>query len=88
MPAGIVREVRAVQSVNTVLSTIFVRPVGSMIDDNAVLPLNVLVVNDATELGITIDLRSHPKKALIPILKSPEGRDTEVNALQPINADC
>jgi hypothetical protein len=48
IPAGIVREVNAEQLVKTVLSTIFVSPVGSKMDVREVLPLNVLAFNTVT----------------------------------------
>jgi len=48
MPTGIVREVRAAQPLNTVLSTIVVSPVGSKMDVREVLLLNMKAFNAIT----------------------------------------
>jgi hypothetical protein len=40
-----------------------------------------------TPEGIEMDVREQLAKAVTPILKIPEGRDTEVSAVQPMNED-
>jgi SepF-like predicted cell division protein (DUF552 family) len=83
---GILIDVREAQLLNTLPAKVW-SPVGRITDENG-LPLNAPEPILITPEGIEMDVREQPAKAVIPILKIPEGRDTEVSAVQPTNADC
>jgi hypothetical protein len=89
IPTGICIEVRDVQLVNTVSSTIFVSPVGSKMDVREVLLLNVLVFNIVTCVADKlIDSKEvQPSNADAPILVTPEGIIIEVRVLQLRNTE-
>ncbi len=88
IPVGIWIEVRAEQSVNTVLSAIVKSPVGSKMDVREVLLLNVLVFNIVTCVADKlIDSKEvQPSNADAPMIVTPEGIIIEVRASQPWKA--